>query len=167
MAFSRKHPAVHRRRGVTLLELLVVVTLMGILSSVVVSRYGRDIFGDLGARSDAHQLWMDMQRTKTLAIRSGVEHSVVFSRASGGVLTGYQVVEGTAVDAMAGSSVTVIGEPVVFSDDIVATGTPDVVEFNFEGQASAACSVSLTGPNRSWRLSVIPLSGSVTVTEIP
>ena len=60
------HRRANRRRGVTLLELLVVVTLMGTLSTVVVTRYGRDIFGDLGARSEAHRLSLDLQRAKSV-----------------------------------------------------------------------------------------------------
>ena len=74
------HLRTNRRRGVTLLELLVVVTLMGTLSTVVVTRYGRNIFSDMDARSEAHQLWLDLQHARSIAVRNGTAASVQFSQ---------------------------------------------------------------------------------------
>jgi type II secretory pathway pseudopilin PulG len=144
----------------TLLELLVVVTLMGTLSTVVVTRYGRDIFGDLGARSEAHRLWLDMQRAKSVAIRNGSMVSVIFDKGPSGQYSGYRLAEGPV------EKQTVIGEPTQFGADINVTTTSSTIQFSFEGHASTACVVNLKGPNRSWGLTVVPLTGSVKISEI-
>lgn len=148
----------NRRRGVTLLELLVVVTLMGTLSTVVVTRYGRDIFGDMGARIEAHHLWLDLQHAKSIAVRNGTPAAVVFAQASG-KLTGYRLVEGPV------GKQSIVGNPSVFSSDIQVTATSPTVQFTFEGHATNACQINVKGPNRSWVLSIVPLSGSVRISE--
>lgn len=160
MDSPQSHLRANRRRGVSLLELLVVVTLMGTLSSVVVTRYGRDIFGDMGARSEAHGLWLDLQHAKAIAIRNGTTVSVIFDKVSNGQLSGYQIVEGI------GSARAIVGEPSSFGSDINITANVSSVQFTFEGHATAACTIKLKGPNRSWRLDVVPLSGSVRISEI-
>ena len=161
MDLPQSHLRTTRRRGVTLLELLVVVTLMGTLSTVVVTHYGRDIFSDMGARSDAHRLWLDMQHAKALAIRNGNSFSVVFQEGSGGSLAGYRIDERTATGGQ-----KTVGEPSTFSSDIRVTATATAVDFTFEGNATTACSVNLQGPNRTWALNVVPLSGSVRISEV-
>ncbi len=160
MDFPPDHLRANRRRGVTLLELLVVVTLMGTLSTVVVTRYGRDIFGDLGARSEAHRLSLDMQRAKSVAIRNGSTVSVIFEKGPNGQYSGYRLTE-----RQAGKQVVIAG-PTQFGPDINVTTTSPSIRFSFEGHASTACVVNLKGPNRSWALTVVPLTGAVRISEI-
>lgn len=160
MESSTNHQTAQRRRGVTLLELLVVVTLMGTLSTVVVSRYGRDIFGDLGARSEAHRLWLDLQQAQTQAIRNGTSASVAFLKASSGSITGYRLTEQTPAGI-----VQTVSDVTSFGSDIRVTSSSSTVDFTFEGHARQPCSISLQGPNRSWELTVVPLSGAVNISE--
>jgi prepilin-type N-terminal cleavage/methylation domain-containing protein len=156
---------IQQRRGVTLLELLVVVTLVGILSTAVVGRYGRAVFGDFGARTEAHQLWLDMQLARREAIRTGSPHTILMTGSSRGPWTGYQVVTGSATEARSGRGST-IGEARTFPEELSASGDSPTVEFSFAGQADRAVTLQLQGPHRSWRVQVLPLIGSVTVTEI-
>ena len=156
-----------RRRGVTLLELLVVVTLMGILSSVVVSRYGRDVFGDFGARSEAQHLWIDLEAARRMAIRSGSEYSLIMTGTGTGPWTGYDIVSGAPLDARGGKGVSQTGAPRVFPAELVVSGGVKVVGFSFEGHASEAAEWTLTGPNRTWRVRLVPLSGAASVSEVP
>jgi prepilin-type N-terminal cleavage/methylation domain-containing protein len=155
---------IQQRRGVTLLELLVVVTLTGILSTAVVGRYGRAIFGDFGARTEAHQLWLDMQLARREAIRTGQPHTILMNGSARGPWSGYQIVAGSAAEARSGRGST-IGDPRTFPEELSASGDSATVEFNFEGQADRAVTLQLAGPHRSWRVQVLPLIGSVTVTE--
>lgn len=164
MRHAQPRQRIPQRRGVTLLELLVVVTLVGILSSAVVGRYGRAVFGDFGARSEAHQLWLDMQLARREAIRTGTPHTVLLEGPASGPWTGYRIVVGTTARARSGRGTT-LGEPRVFPQEMSATGDSPTVEFNFEGQADRAVTLQLSGPHRGWRVQVTPLIGSVTVTE--
>ena len=132
---------------------------MGTLSTVVVTRYGRDIFGDIGARSDAQKLWMDLQHARGIAIRNGTEVSVIFEKSSSGNYSGYRVTERT------GSRHVDVAEPSSFSSDINFTSTSASVQFNFEGHATNASAIKLKGPHRAWTLTVVPLSGSVRISE--
>ncbi len=141
------------------MELLVVVTLMGTLSTVVVTRYGRDIFGDIGARSDAQKLWIDLQHARGIAIRNGTVVSVILEKGSNGRYSGYRIAEGT------GSRQVDVAEPSQFGSDINVTATAASVQFNFEGHATSTSTFHLKGPNRSWTLTVVPLSGSVRISE--
>ncbi len=153
-----------QRRGVTLLELLVVVVLAGVLSTAVVGRYGRAVFGDIGARTEAHQLWLDMQLARREAIRTGMPHTILMTGSVKGPWSGYQIVVGSAGDARARRG-SPIGEPRTFPEELSVTGDSSTVEFSFEGQADRAVTLNLAGPHRSWRVQVLPLIGSVTVTE--
>ncbi len=155
-----------RRRGVTLLELLVVVTLMGVLSSVVMTRYGRDVFGDFGARSEAHQLWIDLEVTRRLSIRTGKAHTLVMTGPAAGPWVGYDVVEGGLSDARAGKGASQPGFPRQFPDELVVTGNRQAVDFSFEGHASGAGEWLLSGPHRSWSVRVVPLSGAASTSEV-
>lgn len=152
------------RRGVTLLELLVVVTLTGILSTAVIGRYGRAVFGDFGARTEAHQLWIDLQLARREAIRTGEPHTLLLTGPASGPWTGYEIVTGTAEDARAGRG-TSITEPRTFPAEMSAEGDSATIEFDFEGHASRAVTLLLRGPHRRWKVQVLPLVGAVSVTE--
>ncbi|MBI1313879.1 prepilin-type N-terminal cleavage/methylation domain-containing protein [bacterium] len=166
MSMQRDQPGPRspQRRGVTLLELLVVVTLVGILSTAVVGRYGRAVFGDFGARTEAHQLWLDIQLARREAIRTGLPYTVLMTGSSAGSWTGYEIVAGSSAEARSGRGET-IGEPRIFPTEMTASGDSATVEFNFEGQADRAVTLQLRGPHRSWQVQVLPLIGSVIVTE--
>ena len=55
MLYRRTH-----RSGLSLIELLVVVTLLGVFATAALMRFGRDTFGDTGARSEARLLSLAM-----------------------------------------------------------------------------------------------------------
>ncbi len=63
----------------SLMELLAVVTLMGVLASSVAMRYGREILGDTGVRSKASELSIGLNHAQRAAIRSGIPHGITFA----------------------------------------------------------------------------------------
>jgi len=164
-AMNRIQHSAHvpRRRGVTLLELLVVVSLMGILSTVVVGRYGRAIIGDLSSQGDAHRLWLDIQYARRLAIKNGQSCCLVFG---GGVTpTGYRLLLGSAIEVAAGKA-ALVEQARTFGADMTVTPTASILEFDFEGHAAGNYSVLLTAPDQRWQVSVVPLSGLASVTKL-
>jgi prepilin-type N-terminal cleavage/methylation domain-containing protein len=147
-----------RRRGVSLLELLVVVTLIGIFSSVAMARFGRSLFGDFGSQSDVRRLALALHRAQRLAIATGDNHYVELT-ASGGKTVGYQLYR------RAGSGPVPVDVPQSFTPEVSVSATHTQMEFTFEGQALDAYRVRFSGPNRQWTLTVVPVTGLARVTS--
>jgi prepilin-type N-terminal cleavage/methylation domain-containing protein len=153
------HREKSRRRGVSLLELLVVVTLMGIFGAVAVGRYGRQMLSEFGSQSDARRVSLDLTHAQRAAILTGDNHYLEFT-SSGGQIAGYQMYrrwdDGTTTPEAEYHDV---------SSDIRMTSSSSRAEFTFEGQALDNYSITLTGKDREYRITVVPINGSVQVTD--
>jgi prepilin-type N-terminal cleavage/methylation domain-containing protein len=136
------HQTNNRRRGVSLLELLVVVTLMGIFGAVVIGRYGRKMLTEFGSQSDARRVSLDLLTVQRAAILTGDNHYLEFTSASGKVV-GYQMFR-----RWDNGNKTKEAEYRELSEDIVTKSSHAQAEFNFEGQSLGAYSITMTGKNR-------------------
>lgn len=152
-----------RRCGVSLIEMLIVVTLMGILSSVIVSRYGRTVLGDISSQGDAHRLWLDLQYARRAAIKNGQSCCVVFT--GGTSPTGYQLMLGTSAEVASGLGTTV-DVPRQLSSDITVSASTAVFEFDFEGHAAGSYTLLLTAPDQRWQVQVVSLTGIATIKKL-
>lgn len=158
-----------QRRGITLLELLVVVLLISIFSSVVIARAGRSLLANQGAQMELRRLALDLRQMQRLSITSGDAHGIVFLTDGGGRITGYRIVSGLVPIAggyAEGPATTDVDSRRSFTADITVTTTQTAVGFNFEGQAAAAHRMTMRGPDRAWQLDVIPITGGLHVTDI-
>ncbi len=151
-------PGARVASGFSLLELIAVVTLMGVLSVVAIARLGPSLLGDVAAHSDARRLALDLIQLRRRAIATGDNHYLLFTGTKGG-FTGYRLYRAS------GGSVE-IDSPRVFPAQLNVTPNSVRLEFNFEGQALAAYQVTFTGPVRSRRVDVAPLTGAVRVTDL-
>jgi prepilin-type N-terminal cleavage/methylation domain-containing protein len=147
-----------QRRGVSLLELLVVVTLIGILTAVAAMRFGRSLFAEFGAQGTARELSLAMLTCQRASITTGDDHYVEFL-ASGGRISAYQILRDAA-----GGPLLVDG-PKSLSSDVTLTVSSNSMRFNFEGGAAANYSVQIVGQSQSWRIDVVPITGAVRVTQ--
>lgn len=147
------------RRGVTLLELLVVLSITGILTAVAAARFGSGVLGDVASDSQTRRLSLDLLRVQRAAVMTGDNHYVAFTL-SGSQATGYQLFR-----RLSGGGVAAVDVPRVFSDKLTVTVSHTELEYTFEGQALAAYQVTVAGPNRSSQLTVVPLTGAVRVSE--
>lgn len=141
------------------MELLVVVTLLGIFSSVAAMRFGPTIFGNVGSNTDARRVSLTLLQAQRSAIRSGDNHFVQFTTRGGGEVVSYQLMRRD------GSSVVTAGAQIELSRNVIGTVSHSVMEFTFEGEALAAYSIKLTGSARDWRLSVVPVNGTIRTWE--
>ena len=55
----------------SLLELMAVVTLMGIFATIAIARLGPTIFGDIGSQTDARRVGLVLLQAKRRAITAG------------------------------------------------------------------------------------------------
>lgn len=146
--------SVGRGRGMTLLELLVVVAIVGILSTVVITRIG---FGGLGrptVSAAARRLALDLRHTRGLAIAERMNHYVRFDA------TGYTVYRReTPTDVVVEARRT-------FPQGISAAPTGTDFEFEPTGAALATYTCDLSGSGVTYRVKVIGATGTTTVRKL-
>ena len=149
-----------RRRGLSLLELLIVVTLMGILSSVVLMRFGRDIFGDAGAKSETQILAQGILHAQRAAIRTGDRHGVVIQGSEANV-TAWNIMR-----EFPDGSRTLVDGPHVVTEEVTVSTNAREMWFDFEGSGSSLFSIRLAGPNRVFALEIEPFSRMIQSRDI-
>ena len=145
-----------QRRGVTLLDLLAVVTLIAIVAAVAMMRYGRSVMGDFGSQAQARIVSVALLHAQRASITTGDNHYLQFDAVNA---TTYSLFRRT------GGGDTLVDGPYDLSDDVAINVSDTVMEFNFEGQALGPYVVTFVGDNRTWQLDVIPINGSIQVAE--
>lgn len=142
--------------GFSLLELSVVMTLLGILAMVGMTRYGHTTLGNLGAQGDVRQLALDLLQAQRRAISTGNNHVLRFSPSSGPAES-YSLVERT------GAGAVVVDGPYTIPANVTVTASHSELEFTFEGSALNPYEVTVAGPQRTWKIVVVPVTGTVRV----
>ena len=149
------------RSGLSLIELLAVLTILGILVSAGFAVLRLDSLGNFGAETVAHNLAKDLQLARRMAITTGDDHYLLLTT-SGSSITGYTIYQAgspaAAVDAyrQIPSQVTVTISP-------SASQTPS---FTFEGQAASSFTLTLAGPDRSYTVTVVAATGRPQVAAL-
>ena len=151
---------IRRRCGVSLLELIVVITLLGIFAAAAATRFGRDVLGDAGVRGGARKMSLAILEAQRGAIRTGDQHALQLSGPASNV-TSFSVVQ--ILDD--GSRVVVDGPHDIPSDYQVSASAGEV-QFNFEGNGVSTFVVNLSGPHRTWQISVQPLTRMIDCQEV-
>jgi prepilin-type N-terminal cleavage/methylation domain-containing protein len=157
MAVIRQQIA-RRRRGVTLLELLIVITLIGIFASTVAMRFGRSLFSEFGSQGVARELSLALLSCQRAAITNGNDHYVEFL-SSGGRIAQYRVMRDVS------GTPTLIDGPKTFSTDVTVAVSSTTMRYTFDGSASTSYWITITGQSRVWRIDVIAISGAISVTQ--
>ncbi len=146
------------RQAVTLLELIAVVAILGIFAVVAISRIGPGTLYNFGARADARRLAVDLLQARRGSIATGENHYLAFT-VVGGEATGYALFR-----RKAGGDVAV-DTPHEFPGNVVVTTSHADAEFTFEGAALAAYQIELTGPEQTWQVDVVPVTGAIDVLQ--
>ncbi len=141
------------------MELVAVVTLLGILAGIAMFRLGTAGIGDFGAQGVARRIAIDMRLARRAAISTGDNHYLSFT-VNGGNATDYRMYRKASGGDVTADAVRSLPE------DVSVTVSATTVEFDFEGQALAAYQVTLTGPNRTFQLNVVPVTGVVRISEL-
>lgn len=142
------------------MELLAVVTLIGIIAAVAAARVGRSIFAEIGSGAVAQELSLDLLTCQRCAIATGDDHFLRFTT-SGGQAVSYRMMRTTL------SGDVPVDELKAIADDVTVTITAPTndMTFRFEGQADSAYQIDAVGNRRSYRVTVIPVNGAIQVVE--
>jgi type II secretory pathway pseudopilin PulG len=138
----------------TLIELLMVVTLIGILSTVVIARIGPGTIGRPGVQAETQRLAMSLRHARNLAITQGTNHYVGFDT------TGY------AVFRRDSPSDVVVEPHRTLPRGIDGTITAWQFEFEPTGAALAAYRCDLFGSGVTYRITVTVVTGLTSVRQL-
>ncbi|MCH8922967.1 MAG: type II secretion system protein [Planctomycetes bacterium] len=147
-----------RRSGATLLELIAVVTILGVFAAVAMSRWSPETLSSFQSRADARRLALDLLQAQRRTISTGDNHYVQLI--GGGPYTAYEIYRKT------GSGDVLVEPSKSFPAGVTVTSSHPQLEFDFEGSAAAAYQVTLTAANYTWRVSVVPSTGAVKVEDV-
>jgi prepilin-type N-terminal cleavage/methylation domain-containing protein len=147
------------RGGMTLMELLAVVTLLGIFTAVAASRMDPSSLMNFSAEADARRLALDLLQARRRAVSTGDNHYLAFTQ-SGGTISGYNIYR-----ANSSGPDTAVELESSFAANLNVTSTHTSPEFTFDGSALANYQITVAGPNRTWTIDVIPLTGLVRMAE--
>jgi Tfp pilus assembly protein FimT len=149
-----------RRPGATLLELAAVLGLIAIFVALAAARLGPLTMGNHRAAADARRLALDLLQAQRRAIATGDNHYVEFD------MSGPNALAYTLYQRNSGGGATAVDAERTFPASLIVTPSHSAAEFNFEGSALAAYQVTLSGADRNWRVTVVPLTGTVQVEEL-
>ena len=122
--------------GYSLLEVLAVVTVLGILGLAAVAGFRPETVGNVGAKVNARRVALDLMQARRRSIATGDNHFLDF-QTTGGATT-YQVIR------RFNSGTMPVDEVRFVPPNIAVSITPLSPEFNFEGQALSSYVITLT-----------------------
>ena len=146
------------RRAISLIELAAVGAILALVTLAGISRFGHNTLANAGAEGFVRQLSLALAHARRSTIATGDNHFLQLSPASGDV-TEFTLMRRT------GSGDIMVDETRSVPQDVTVTSAQRDLEFDFDGTALAAYAISIIGPNRSWDLSVVPLTGAVESIE--
>ncbi len=145
-------------RAMSLLELVAVTSIIGLVSLTAITRFGHSTIDNTSAEGFTRKLSLDLLQARRRTIATGDNHYLQLT-ISGSNVTSYVLMR------RASGGDTAIDEVKTVPGGVAVTTSHTTLEFDFEGAALAGYSISISGPNRSWSLSVITVTGMVEVLE--
>lgn len=147
------------RLALSLLELTVVVAILSLLSISAISRYGHNAVASGNAEGFARKFALSLIHARRSTIATGDNHFVQVNNSGGSILS-YSVIRRAS-----GGDVQ-IDELRIVPSGISAVASNAQLEFDFEGSALNSYTITISGPSRTWQVTVDSLTGSVKSQEI-
>ncbi len=145
------------RGAFTLLEMVAVITLLGIMAVAAAGAFRPETVGDLDGSVTAQRIAWDLQQARRRAISTGDNH-VLVCQTSGGNVTSY-----TLNRRLPDTSLTPVDSTKTIPTYVSITATSTAPEFAFEGEALAGYTFTITTPHKSWTITVAQATGNVRV----
>lgn len=146
------------RRAMSFLELAVVVSIVGLLSITAIASFGSSTLSNGGAEGFVRKLSLALTHARRATISTGDNHYLQLSPSAANA-TSFTLYRRTS-----GGNVSVDTSRAL-PKDVTLSSSHAVLEFDFDGSALGGYSINVAGDQRSWNLSVVTLTGSVSVTE--
>lgn len=156
---ARRAPA---RRAFSLIELLAVVAIVALLSTMAMLRFGTAAFQTTSAEGFVRTLMLDLRQARARTISTGDNHYVLLSR-SGGQVAGYTIYRDL------GSGDTVVDRVVAVPAGTVVTALSDQWEFDFDGSLGGGVGTSqiiVTGAHFAWTITVHRATGCIKSAKV-
>ncbi|MBX3434112.1 MAG: prepilin-type N-terminal cleavage/methylation domain-containing protein [Pirellulales bacterium] len=154
---ARRPPS---RRAFSLVELLAVLAIIGLVTAASFGRFGSRTVESVQAETYVRKLAVDLRHARRRTIATGDNHYLALTLASG------KVASYVLTQRASGGDVAV-DAPRATPAGIDVAASSSQLEFDFDGSALGAYSVDVSGPARSWSLSVAAATGAVQVSETP
>ncbi len=146
------------RRAMSFLELAIVVAIVGMLTATAITTFGSSTLSNGGAEGFARKLCLAMVHSRRATISTGDNHYLQLTPSAANA-TSYAMFRRTG-----GGDVQVdVTRPV--PQNVTLSASHAILEFDFDGASLASYSIDVAGDQRSWNLSVVTLTGTVSVTE--
>lgn len=150
------------RRAFSLIELLSVLAIVALLSTMAMLRFGTAAFQTTSAEGFVRTLMLDFRQARARTISTGDNHYVLLSR-SGGDVAGYTLYR----DRTSGDSV--VDRVVVVPPGITVTALSDQWEFDFDGSLGGGVGTSqivVTGAHYAWTITVYRATGCLRSAKV-
>ena len=146
-------------RAFSLLEVIAVVTLIGIVSLAAISRFGNSALENLSAEGYARLLQRDLLQARQRTAATGDNHYLSLTT-SGSDVTTY-----TMWRRASGGDVAV-DQPRATPTGLTVSTSHTTLEFDFDGSSLGSYVVTAAGPDRSWQVTTISATGLSQVADV-
>jgi prepilin-type N-terminal cleavage/methylation domain-containing protein len=150
-------PSVRIRYGMTLMELVAVVMIIGIVAAMAATRFGTNTVADVDASGFARRIALDCFQARRRAISTGNDHLLRFTIV-GGKATQY------VLYSKVGATLTQMDDVHAVPTNVTVTtaGTTDM-EFTFTGSTLAAYTITIASTDRTKTVTVPMATGKAFV----
>ena len=143
------------RRAFSLLELMAVLTILGLVAGMAALRYSDSTLGVTQGQGFARKIARGLDLARRHAIASGGSAALRFQRTSGAI-TSFDIVRVNGSDQLVETSFEV-------PRSITVTSSNDRWEFAFDGKVSVPSldsSITISNGSDTWTITVFVLSGT-------
>ncbi len=157
--FARRASA---RRAFSLMELMAVLAIVGLLSSMAFLRFGGTVYSSTSTAGFVRTLMLDLRQARSRTISTGDDHLVLLSR-DAGVVTSYTLYRDT------GGGTAVVDRAVTVPEGAVVTAATDQWQFEFDGSlggGTGAATLVISDSHYAWTITVYRATGGVTCAKV-
>ncbi len=150
----------NRPRGFSLMEVIVTLSLMAALAMISSRGLPVSALSSVANKSSAQTAKLELSRVRRMAIISGRPHGVQFRKRAGHVI-GYEVFRRET-----SGRILTVENLLEFSSEVAVDSDRAAIEFTSEGSAVQSARIVFKSSKRSWRIDVVPVTGSAMLTEL-